>query len=543
MNEQMHYENSDFERSEQQSLSYSWENINDFEGDDERRTDNFEILQIKRGDDANEYNDSRSTSDSPRLDDEHLKQKEIFSNSFQTSDLIIRQNDDEDKLKDDYNELENDYEEYYTKMTLNDSLEERNFKNETPMHQEDIEFLNHSTVDNDNGIVDEGLFRGTKPSSKRKESCPVPKFRYKEPKPRFIEKNKLSAAKGRQSSYAQKFLQNGKVNALRKTQGENKAKKQSKTSNTDDHPRPEIQLLEESNTPFHGQSNVNSTMIPLTDLNFSNATKQIVVDPELSRLDEMIRREENDLKSTAFNLPQQEADVQYFGYFPSPYSKDDQHFHLDGKHLNIFPQEQGVFVYYPLSESSRKSDPNKRTSYAELHSVLPDKIPVEIDDGASSYAAQHLDKKSPHSYKKYSLREYRALSKDIKLQKSLGPDLASQEYLEKKARAEKKKEYASAVAVQNQQHSIKSRSAPALLTKAQRAKESKRAAALEYAKNVKSFVKKSASKPPVDQPRSSTDNGTELSALEIMKQRHEVEKKAIDEMRKGLATIIKDGKS
>ena len=69
--------------------------------------------------------------------------------------------------------------------------------------------------------------------------------------------------------------------------------------------------------------------------------------------------------------------------------------------------------------------------------------------------------------------------------------------------------------------------------------------ALQYAKNIKnaSVSRKCSTNWSVTKQRPSSEKTHEQSAVEIMKERHEAEKLAVEKMRQNLASIIKEVKS
>ena len=67
--------------------------------------------------------------------------------------------------------------------------------------------------------------------------------------------------------------------------------------------------------------------------------------------------------------------------------------------------------------------------------------------------------------------------------------------------------------------------------------------ALEYSKGVKNVSLSRKPSKSIARQRPSSERGHEQSALEIMKERHEAERLAVEKMRQSLASIIREVKS
>ncbi len=388
-------------------------------GDDANMEPNFDILTVDRHD--NEENDSTGSNDTRdgEMQNDLVGARENFSKSSDKADSQKSwAHEDNNRNFLEYNELENDYE-YYKNMILNDSLEESQTE-----QGEAHEKLSLIPKDNDferNDLNDEGEF------PKRKESHLVPKFRYKEPNPRFLEKNKLDISKAKKTSYRQKYLDERNGN-------------KKKTKNVDSNRNKGTTTKDDRNFGFEMQSDRNQIPLDGTSMGAhvdgsggKDQLKHLRENIEISRLDEMIREEENNLKNDVLNLPlsQPYAQLNYPEVTDFGYNHNNNYNGYTQQDINLGANTAFQnFPEYPLSSISKPPEPNKRASYAGIHSVLQNRNPVDGDE-TSSYAAQHLEKKSPHNYKTYSLKEYRVINKDIKLQKSLGPDLASEDYLAK----------------------------------------------------------------------------------------------------------------
>jgi len=366
-------------------------------------------------------------------------------------------------------------------------------------------------------------------------------FKYREPEPKFIVRNKVELGKKTQGSYSQKFLERKSEvsgNTYKQLQLKDEIAHVDDSNKGDLKQQPMQDVLMTGSIGSAGRNNAVSQ--PMEIKRHGNTNIDIHV------LDEMIREEELTLKNHIFDISFQEMPNNPF-VVEAPVALDfSAKFRaqsLAEPNVTLATKKStGNFSYIPKKEDSIKSQ-----TYAQLHSISADKHNQKQTESPLSYAGQHLEKKKKQvSYKKYSLKDYADLNKEIVLQRSLGPDTSSEDYLQKKARAVRLKEYATAVSMQNKEKLIvkKSRSAPAPAIK-ERMNESKRAAALQYAKNIKnaSVSRKCSTNWSVTKQRPSSEKTHEQSAVEIMKERHEAEKLAVEKMRQNLASIIKEVKS
>lgn len=273
------------------------------------------------------------------------------------------------------------------------------------------------------------------------EAKPRPKFKYKEPSPIFVTKNKTNLGRKSQGSYSQKFKTEKQI-----VNGKQKKREQNRTGNFNENPgliqqqhdvhidnmsvgfedlqNQMVQPWQQSNSQMNGQP----LQLPMQDL------RHLRESLEISRLEDMIREEEDNLKNHVLDISPKDTGRPVYGY-PESYQNIE----------NSFPpqieQQTNVRALLPSfkrqsignsSQITRRDDPQKNSSYAEKHILSFDKIKETTSDSPASYAAQHLEKRNPTvSYKRYSLKDYKALTMEVKLQKSLGPDKFSEQYIEK----------------------------------------------------------------------------------------------------------------
>ena len=262
-------------------------------------------------------------------------------------------------------------------------------------------------------------------------------FTYKEEEPKFIVRNKIELGKRTQGSYSQRFLE-------RKMDGSSNPNKHmpvkegrihTRKSDRDDRNHV-IFDQDKRDTQQSQQINVNSAVLmtgriheiggshmndqPLEGLRHHSANIEIPV------LEEMIREEEETLKNHIFDFS-----------LPEVAATDFTGSTHDGLRLEKgVPQSDAKLTTKKLTGSqnqvAKTEHSAKCQTYAQLHSLTADKLNCKQSESPSSYVNQHIEKKKKHvSYKKYRLKDYAELNKEIVLQRSLGPDKLSEEYLEK----------------------------------------------------------------------------------------------------------------
>ncbi|XP_065055652.1 uncharacterized protein LOC135684157 [Rhopilema esculentum] len=479
-----------------------------------------------------------------------------------------------EELKRHYKKLEEDFGNM-ERTGVADSLEMPDFGhelegNEPPFHFDQDGYLSHAgeshfqkqenVQDNHNDLgnqrkrqVDLGE------DTARKDFNPKPGFKYKEPVPKFIAKNRIKVGKKSQGSYCQKFLSEKRgSNEIENRAGDNTSCLPLQSNRSDILPIENYELKQKRDIGLIMQPEVRNKHFVEYENDFvpkernthvmmpqnPTDTNRFGEDIQISRLDNMIKEEELNLKNNILDssMPHIVDDYNSEMQYSSGYLQAGS-YPIQNK-CSVTENVEPMLHQWTNHLSIQKEEDTRNSSYAKRHYLNIDKQNTSPNDGQTSYAAQHLGKKKEVSYKKYSLKDYKALNKEIKLQRSLGPDKASEEYLEKKSRADKLKDYASAVSSYNKQRLVvkKAKSAP-MPTIKDRQLESKRTAALEYARSIKIGKGTRRLSNGQDQVRSSSEKSDRVSALEIMKQRHETEKLAIEKMRQNLANIIKEVKS
>ena len=272
-----------------------------------------------------------------------------------------------------------------------------------------------------------------------------PGFKYKEPEPKFITRNRMELGRRAQGSYSQRFLKEKKTNHVSKTNkalpldGENINAKASFPKQQNDI-YPDLYNLgpnSEQNVNMDGDlqkigginaaGDVDNSYPPIQNL------KNLRENIEISRLEDLIREEEENLKNHVFDI----SFPQMTQVYPTEVAHNEVNFSTVNQDINI---HQAVALSLTrksignLSHITKKEDSLKGQSYAQLHSLASDKHNSQQSETPSSYAVQHLEKRNKSiSYKKYGLKDYQALNKEIVLQRSLGPDKLSDEYLQKVA--------------------------------------------------------------------------------------------------------------
>ena len=279
----------------------------------------------------------------------------------------------------------------------------------------------------------------------KKDFNPKPGFKYKEPVPKFIAKNRITVGKKSQGSYCQKFLsEKRESNVIENRAGHNTSCLPLQSNRSDILPIENYELKQKRDTGFIMQPEVrykhfveyendfvpkegNHVIIPqnLTD------TNRFGEDVQISRLDNMIKEEELNLKNNILDssvphiMDDYNSEMQYSSDYlqAGPYPIQNKY--------SVTENVEPMLHQWTNHLSIQKEEDTRNSSYAKRHYLNIDKQNTSPNDAQTSYVAQHLGKKREVSYKKYSLKDYKALNKEIKLQRSLGPDKASEEYLEK----------------------------------------------------------------------------------------------------------------
>ena len=251
-------------------------------------------------------------------------------------------------------------------------------------------------------------------------------FKYREPEPKFIVKNKVDLGKKTQGSYSQKFLE-------RKSEVSGNVYKQLQLKD-------EMVHVDDSYKADLNQQPMRDVLMTgsIGDVGMKNAVNQPMeiarhgsTNIDIPILDEMIREEELTLRNHMFeiSLPEMQSDP-FVVETPVAFDFSAQ-FKAQSTAEPIVPSNtkkaMGNFSYIPKKEDNTKSQ-----TYAQLHSISADKHSQKQTESPLSYAGQHLEKRKKQvSYKKYSLKDYAELNKEIVLQRSLGPDTSSEDYLQK----------------------------------------------------------------------------------------------------------------
>ena len=380
-----------------------------------------------------------------------------------------------DHLEESYKNLDN-----YENIDLNDSLDvhpidsdvtrkiphfqnPNSYRSIAQMHQDlkhrsegnkkqnyedcDVLVLHHQDVEQDETTNNKDTFEEDylRRLSKDEDIHPKPNFKYKEPAPKFLQKNKSSIGRGRQGSYSQKYLSE-------KASNERKTKFNPQNRNTG-----EVFMVQNEGRNYsehnidseHNNEHGNDGLVDSNHgLQSIENLKYLRQNLEISRLEDMIREEEESLKNNVLKLNHTQMqkqtdhlrDSDYFRSNVPQMQFDDGglRYHETNPAESMIGFPSNVSRYHETDSVEamhgfpNKDDHNKEPGYATIHSVHSigrgEKVNPEQTLG---YAAQHLEKRIQHNYKKYSLRDYKSLSKDMKLNQSLGPDMMSEEYLEK----------------------------------------------------------------------------------------------------------------
>lgn len=157
--------------------------------------------------------------------------------------------------------------------------------------------------------------------------------------------------------------------------------------------------------------------------------------------------------------------------------------------------------------------------------------------GAASYSSIHA-KQHTGTYEPYTLNDYKRL-KHTK-PGGLGPNTNSEEYKQKVKKAMRQKEYAAVIRQKHNFDNLSERKKPSTSTQEKSSKiqeaDARRKKALQYAKAVpkptttKTHTLKVQAKPNNEGPR---------TLIDILRQRHEKEREAIDAVRKDLEAKLK----
>ena len=270
------------------------------------------------------------------------------------------------------------------------------------------------------------------------DAKPRPKFKYREPPPMFVTKNKANIGRKSQGSYSQKFKTERQIVTNRQKKRERDGTDDKFDKNPELFQQVDNVHVDNMSVGFEGlqqpwpqscsQMSGQPLQLPMQDL------RHLRESLEISRLEDMIREEENNLKNHVLDLSPKDTSREIYGY-PETYQNVETSFPPK------IEQQQNVRTLLPSvkrqfignsTQVTRQDDPQKYSSYTEKHGINFERIKEAASESPSSYAAQHLDKKNPTvTYKRYSLKYYKALTKEVKLQKSLGPDKFSAEYIEK----------------------------------------------------------------------------------------------------------------
>lgn len=168
----------------------------------------------------------------------------------------------------------------------------------------------------------------------------------------------------------------------------------------------------------------------------------------------------------------------------------------------------------------------------------------------SKASGSYSSLRQPFQYKPYTLKDYRnfAGANIEQLAGGLGPNVDSDEFKEKMKKVSKQREYAAMLRSQHstmrKQEEKKGSTQPPAKPKHVKEAEIKRQTALNYAKNVpkpKQMASRKRGSPGSGRYRDSeaANNQEDITVLEILRLRHEKEKKEVDTIRKDLASKIR----
>lgn len=246
-------------------------------------------------------------------------------------------------------------------------------------------------------------------------------------------------------------------------------------------------------------------------------------------------------------LSTQSAPPGLYGYQRRPLISSFHHFDEDFNFSLVLPNgdfvNQGHVEKLPESSLHRKfsSVPQLEHSGSALSEKLQNFQRNNHSSGGHSTSQPSL------SYKPYSLKDYQSFM-GTKVKQSaggLGPNIDTDDYKERVKKVIKQRDYATMLRAQHstmkKQKGIKSPVLPSA-GKPEQVKEAemKRQAALNYAKNVpkpKQMVGRKVPKSRKD--RAENDGDQEITVLELLRLRHEQEKKEVDSIRKDLASKLR----
>ncbi|XP_074633515.1 uncharacterized protein LOC141892220 [Acropora palmata] len=246
-------------------------------------------------------------------------------------------------------------------------------------------------------------------------------------------------------------------------------------------------------------------------------------------------------------LSTQSAPPGLYGYQRRPLISSLHHFEEDFNFSLVLPNgdfvDQGYVEKLPESSLHRKfsSEPQLEHSGSALSQKLENVQRNNHSSGGHSTSQPSL------SYKPYSLKDYQSFM-GTKVKQSaggLGPNIDTDDYKERVKKVIKQRDYATMLRAQHstmkKQKGIKGPVLPSA-GKPERLKEAemKRQAALNYAKNVpkpKQMVGRKVPKSGKDRP--GKDDDQEITVLELLRLRHEQEKKEVDSIRKDLASKLR----
>lgn len=246
-------------------------------------------------------------------------------------------------------------------------------------------------------------------------------------------------------------------------------------------------------------------------------------------------------------LSTQSAPPGVYGYQRRPLISSLHHFDEDFNFSLVLPNgdfvNQGHVEKLPESSLHRKfsSEPQLEHSGSALSQKLQNVQRNNHSSGSHSTSQPSL------SYKPYSLKDYQSFmgTKVKQSARGLGPNIDTDDYKERVKKVIKQRDYATMLRAQHstmkKQKGIKGPVLPSA-GKPEQVKEAemKRQAALNYAKNVpkpKQMVGRKVPKSGKD--RAGKDDDQEITVLELLRLRHEQEKKEVDSIRKDLASKLR----
>lgn len=249
------------------------------------------------------------------------------------------------------------------------------------------------------------------------------------------------------------------------------------------------------------------------------------------------------------SLSTQSAPPGVYGYQRPPLISNIHNFHGEDFYLssafsNIDFQNSQKVNKLPESSLHRtfSSEPYLANPGAPSFQSMAD-----IDRNSKASGSYSSVKQPLSQYKPYSLKDYRNFvgSEAERAAGGLGPNIDTNEFKEKMRKVSKQREYAAVLRAQHstmkKQQERKGAIQQPVKPKHVKQAEAKRQAALNYAKNVprpKQMINRRRGSPGMGGTQADKDQEI-TNILEILRLRHEKEKKEVDTIRKDLASKIR----